>query len=47
MRVMSTQKFPIRSVSRRVSPRIRATATAMPVAAERKFWTVNPAIWER
>ena len=24
-----------------------ATATAMPVAAETKFWTVSPAIWVR
>ncbi len=27
--------------------RISATARAMPVAAERKFWCVSPSIWER
>ena len=35
------------SVSRRTKPRASATATAMPVAAERKFWTVSAAIWVR
>jgi hypothetical protein len=30
---------------RETIPRIRATATAMPTPAERKFWTVSPAIW--
>ena len=31
----------------REKPRISATASAMPVAAERKFWWVRPSIWER
>ena len=31
----------------RAKPRMTATATAMPVAAERKFCTVSPAIWVR
>ena len=26
-------------------PRISAMATAMPTAAETKFWTASPAIW--
>ena len=41
------QKLPRWAVSRRASPRMRATATAMPVAAERKFWTASPSIWVR
>ena len=44
---MSTQKFPIVSVRRRTIPRTSAMATAMPTAAETKFWTVSPAIWVR
>ena len=43
-RVRSTQKLPSRSLPVRARPRTRATATARPVAAERKFWTVSPAI---
>ena len=31
----------------RVKPRISATATAMPTAAETKFCTVSPVIWTR
>ena len=46
-RVRSTQKLPRRSVLERVNPRINATATAMPTAAETKFWTASPAIWTR
>jgi hypothetical protein len=45
MRVRSTQKLPSRSVCVRTSPRTRATATAMPTAADRKFCTARPAIW--
>ena len=40
--VTSTQKFPNRSVCRRISPRISAATTAIPTAADRKFCTVNP-----
>ena len=32
---------------RRAMPRMSATATAMPAAAEAKFWTASPAIWVR
>ena len=46
-RVRSTQKFPMVSERWRVKPRIRATATAMPTAAEAKFWTVSPIICVR
>ena len=46
-RVRSTQKFPSWSVRLRASPRISATATAMPTAADRKFCTARPAIWVR
>ena len=46
-RTRSTQKLPIRSVRERVNPRIRATATAMPTAAETKFCTASPDIWTR
>ena len=46
-RVRSTQKFPIVSERRRVNPRMSATATAMPTAAETKFWTASPDICVR
>ncbi len=44
-RTRSTQKLPIRSVLWRAMPRIRAIATARPVAADTKFWTVSPTAW--
>ncbi len=47
MRTRSTQKFPIVSLRRRASPRISATATEIPTAADTKFCTVSPAIWVR
>ena len=47
LRVRSTQKFPIVAERRRTRPRISATATASPTAAETKFCTVSPAIWVR
>ena len=47
IRVRSTQKLPSRSVLDRVKPRISATATAMPTAAEAKFCTARPVIWTR
>ena len=47
MRTRSTQKLPMRSVLERVNPRITATATAMPTAAETKFCTARPAICAR
>ena len=47
LRTRSAQKFPIVSDSRRTNPRIRATAIAMPTAAETKFWTASPLIWTR
>ena len=31
----------------RAKPRMRATASTMPVAADRKFWCVSPSIWAR
>jgi hypothetical protein len=36
-RVTSTQKLPMVRIEEREKPRISATASAMPVAAERKF----------
>ena len=42
---MSCQKFPMLLPLRDTIPRISATATTMPVPAERKFWTVSPTIW--
>ena len=37
-----------RALARRVTrPRISATMTAMPAAADTKFWTVSPIIWVR
>ncbi len=47
MRVRSAQKLPIVFVVRRAKPRITATATAMPAAADRKFCTVRPNICDR
>ncbi len=47
MRTRSTQKLPIAPAWRRVKPRISATSTAMPVAADTKFWTVRPSICVR
>ena len=47
VRTRSTQKLPMRSVRERVKPRISATATAMPTAADTKFWTASPAICVR
>ena len=34
-------------VSERAIPRMTAIAIAIPVAADRKFWTARPAIWVR
>ncbi|MCY1228403.1 hypothetical protein D9M72_407180 [compost metagenome] len=41
VRARSTQKLPSRSVRVRAMPRIRATATTMPTAADRKFCTAS------
>ena len=46
-RVRSTQKFPSVRAERRLKPRINASASAMPVAAETKLCTVSPAICTR
>ena len=46
-RVRSAQKLPIVSLRRRVMPRTSAIATAMPTAAETKFWTASPLICVR
>ena len=45
--VRSTQKLPIVSERRRVSPRTSATATEIPTAAETKFCTASPDICVR
>ena len=37
-RVISTQKLPMVRRDARANPRINATASTMPVAADRKFW---------
>ena len=46
-RVISTQNEPSVFVEARAKPRITATATAMPEAAETKFWCVRPSICDR
>ena len=46
-RVTSTQKLPMVCAVCRANPRITATATTNPVAADRKFWTARPAICTR
>jgi hypothetical protein len=39
--------LPIVAKRARAKPRINAIATAIPLAADRKDWTVIPAIWLR
>ena len=46
-RVISTQKLPTVLLWLRAKPRMKAKATAMPVAADRKFCTAKPAICEK
>ena len=43
--VKSTQKLPTSFDFLFIKPRITATNTEIPTAAERKFWTDNPNIW--
>ncbi len=47
MRVRSTQKLPIVSACLRTKARISGINTAMPVAAETKFWTPSAADWTK
>ncbi len=47
LRVRSTQKLPIPFTERRAKPRIKAKATAIPVAAEKKFCTAKASICVR
>ena len=47
MRIRSGQKLPSVLALRREMPRMTATTTAMPTAAETKFCTARPAIWEK
>ena len=46
-RVTSTQKLPTVRIEAREKPRISATASTMPVAADKKFWCVRPTICVR
>ena len=47
-RTRSAQKLPTRpSVPERANPRASAARTARPTAADRKFCTASPAIWNR
>ena len=43
-RVQSYQKFPMPFAFSRATPRMTATAIAIPVAADRKLWRARPAI---
>jgi hypothetical protein len=47
VRVRSTQKFPMVCDERRANPRMSATTTAIPLAAETKFCVVSASIWVR
>ena len=47
VRVRSTQKFPIVRAPVRAMPRMIATTTAIPTAADTKFCTVRPSICVR
>ncbi len=44
---MSTQKLPMVPMVVRLMPRMRATATTMPAAADQKLCVARPAIWVR
>ncbi len=44
---MSTQKLPMVAEFVRLMPRISATATTMPAAADKKLCVARPAIWVR
>ncbi len=46
-RTRSTQKLPMVALRRRMRPRMRATATQRPTAADTKFCTASAAIWVR
>ena len=46
-RVRSTQKLPTVLPDARAKARISAMTSAMPVAADTKFWLVSAAIWVR
>ena len=43
----SCQKLPSAATPRLAKPRMTAASTAMPTAAETKFCTASPAIWEK
>ena len=43
----SCQKLPSEEPERAAKPRITAIATEMPTAAEMKFCTARPVIWEK
>ena len=47
VRVRSTQKLPSVRRPRPTMPRMIATTTAMPAAADTKFWTASATIWVR
>ena len=47
VRVRSTQKLPSVRWPRLTMPRMMATTTAMPAAADTKFCTANATIWVR
>ena len=47
IRTTSCQKLPSDSPERATMPRISAARTAIPTAAEAKFCTARPAIWEK
>ena len=47
VRIRSTQKLPNVRVLRRTRPRMSATATAAPAAADTKLWKAKPVIWLR
>ena len=44
LRMRSTQKFPIVVPDLREKPYMNAMRTAMPTAADMKFWTARPVI---
>ena len=46
-RTRSRQKLPTSSVLDRTKPRKSAISTAMPTAADTKFWNVSASIWLR
>ena len=45
LRIRSTRKLPMVVADLRENAKMSAPRTAIPIAADRKFWTASPTIW--